>query len=113
MATVFCTQCGQLNSAGQAACLYCDTALPDLRDGSADYAAPPNRPYFANDPGGPAFPTPPEVPPTVAYQQPPAPEPMIQGGSAFDQAGMDTFQQMQQDPNAAQGPPPGLPGGQY
>ena len=45
---------------------------------------------------------------------PPAPPtPMIQGGSAFDQAGMDAFQQMQQDPNAAQGPPPGLPGGQY
>jgi uncharacterized RDD family membrane protein YckC len=70
METVYCTQCGQLNEGNQKACLYCETPLPDVSRQSAPYtppAPPPARPYFANDPGGPAYPPSAPPPPTAQY----------------------------------------------
>jgi uncharacterized RDD family membrane protein YckC len=77
MDTVFCTQCGQLNVAEHKLCLYCAAALPDVQANTAGYApppaeqTPPPRPYFANDPGGAAYPGSGDAPPTMLFNAPP------------------------------------------
>jgi uncharacterized RDD family membrane protein YckC len=77
METVYCTQCGQLNGGNQQACIYCDEPLPDFSQPATVYAppAPPPkpRPYFANDPGGPAFSDLPALPRNNPAPLPPDP----------------------------------------
>ena len=83
MENVFCTQCGQLNAATDKYCVACAHPLP-VMTGKSSYTATPTppaeRPYFANDPGGPEQPSGGSGDATILFTA----KPTQREGSGFD-----------------------------